>query len=90
VVYATFQGSSGTQVGGTVGVGLEYALGNGWSVKGEYLYVDLNSHNRTLLPTTVIGTPATGGSFADRGGDRFSVARVGVNYKFGGPVVAKY
>jgi outer membrane immunogenic protein len=90
VVYATFQGSSGERVGWTVGGGLEYALGNNWSVKGEYLFVDLNSHNRTLLPVVVIGTAATGFSFADRGGDRFSVVRVGLNYKFGGPVVAKY
>jgi outer membrane immunogenic protein len=89
-VYATFQGTSNNQVGGTVGVGLEYALGNGWSVKGEYLYIDLNSHNRTLVPGAVTGAPATGAAFADTGGDRFSIARLGVNYKFGGPVVAKY
>jgi outer membrane immunogenic protein len=88
--FATFQGSSSNGIGYAVGAGLEYALGNNWSLKGEYLYVDLNNHNRTLLPTTVIGSPATGFSFADTGGDRFSVARVGVNYKFGGPVVAKY
>jgi Outer membrane protein beta-barrel domain len=88
--YATFQGSSGNNVGWTVGGGLEYALGNNWTVKGEYLYVDLDNHNRTLLPTAVVGTAATGASFSDTGGDRFSVARVGINYKFGGPVVAKY
>jgi outer membrane immunogenic protein len=90
VIYATFQGNSGNNVGGTVGAGVEVAMGNGWSVKGEYLYVDLNNHNRTLLPTVVVGVAATGASFADSGGDRFSVARVGLNYKFGGPVVAKY
>jgi outer membrane immunogenic protein len=89
-VYATFQGNSSNSVGWTIGAGLEYAVGNGWSVKGEYLYVDLNSNNRTLLPTTVIGTPATGASFADSSGDRFSIIRIGLNYKFGGPVVARY
>jgi hypothetical protein len=52
--------------------------------------VDLDSHNRTLVPVFVAGTPATGFFFNDRGGDRFSVARVGLNYKFGGPIVAKY
>jgi outer membrane immunogenic protein len=90
-VYATFQGTSNNRVGWTVGGGLEYALGNGWSVKGEYLFVDLDSHNRTLVPVLVTGTPATGFSFADTGGDRFSVARVGLNYKFGGgPLLARY
>jgi outer membrane immunogenic protein len=90
VNYATFQGNSGTSFGWTIGAGLEYALGNNWSIKGEYLYVDLSNHNRTLVPVAVIGTPATGGTFADTGGDRFSIARVGFNYKFGGPIVAKY
>jgi hypothetical protein len=59
-------------------------------VKGEYLYVDLDSHNRTLAPVFVSGTPATGFSFADRGGDRFSVARIGLNYKFGGGPIVNY
>jgi outer membrane immunogenic protein len=90
VVYANFQGSSGTRVGWTVGGGLEYAVGNNWTVRGEYLYVDLDSHNRTLVPVFVSGTPATGFSFADRGGDRFSVARIGLNYKFGGGPIVNY
>ena len=30
-----------TRVGWTAGVGTEYAFGNGWSLKAEYLYVDL-------------------------------------------------
>ena len=40
-----FSGSeSGMQVGWTVGTGGEYALSNNWSVKIEYLYVDLGSN----------------------------------------------
>ena len=38
---------SKTKAGWTVGVGTEYALMNGWSVKAEYLYVDLGSENTT-------------------------------------------
>src|SRR6266540_2902539 len=34
-----------TRSGWTVGGGLEYALGYGWSVKGEYLYVDFGNWN---------------------------------------------
>jgi outer membrane immunogenic protein len=84
VNYAIFKGNSGSGVGWTAGGGLEYALGNNWSVRGEYLYVDLNNHSRTLLPATVVGTAATGASFTDSGGS-FSIARIGVNYKFGSP-----
>lgn len=32
-----------TRVGWTVGGGVEYALNRNWSVKGEYLYVDLGT-----------------------------------------------
>lgn len=91
ITYATFAGSSGNRVGWTVGGGGEWAFAGNWSVKAEYLYVDLNSHNRTLVPVNVIGTAVGPGfTFADTGGDRFHVARVGLNYKFGGPVVARY
>jgi len=33
--------NSKTKTGWTIGVGAEYALGNGWSFKTEYLYTDL-------------------------------------------------
>jgi outer membrane immunogenic protein len=86
VPYATFQNLGGvSNVGWTAGVGFEYAVDYHWSVKFEYLYVDLNNSSRILLPVAVAGTPATGGFFTDTGGDRFNVVRVGVNYKFGGP-----
>ena len=32
-----------TRLGWTAGVGTEYAVGNGWSFKAEYLYVDLGA-----------------------------------------------
>src|SRR5262249_12294712 len=34
--------SSNTKVGWTVGGGFEYAIGNGWSIKGEYLYLQFD------------------------------------------------
>ena len=74
-----------TLSGWTVGVGAEYALGYGWSIKGEYLYIDF-SEKTFFTPTN----PVTGGELNVR--LRQSVARFGMNYKFdwGGPVVAKY
>jgi outer membrane immunogenic protein len=36
-------GLSDVRLGWTAGVGLEYALGESWSIKAEYLYVDLGS-----------------------------------------------
>ena len=63
--------SSKTHFGWTVGAGVEAALGNGWSVKGEYLYVDLQ--NKTYFANF-------DGGFRVR--SDFHIARVGLNYRF--------
>jgi outer membrane immunogenic protein len=74
-----------TLSGWTVGVGAEYALGYGWSIKGEYLYIDF-SEKTFFTPTTPVALSEYNVRL------RQSVARFGLNYKFdwGGPVVAKY
>ena len=63
--------SSKTHFGWTVGAGVEADLGNGWSVKGEYLYVDMP--NKTYLPNLDGGV---------RVRSDFHVARIGLNYRF--------
>lgn len=64
-----------TTVGWTVGGGIEWAVNDSWSVKAEYLYIDLGkpsiSGNNTLF------TPGVGTDNYD-----FSVARLGVNFNF--------
>ena len=68
-----FGGFSETKVGWTVGGGLEYAFVDNWTVKLEYLYVDLGEATC---------------SAACSGGNPFdvtfqtSIVRGGVNYKF--------
>jgi outer membrane immunogenic protein len=75
-----------TLSGWTVGFGAEYALGYGWSIKGEYLYMDFRE--KAYFGTTI---PVV---FSEQNVHlRQSVARFGMNYKFDwgyGPVVAKY
>jgi outer membrane immunogenic protein len=61
---------SDTSVGWTAGVGLEYAFADNWSVKTEYLHVDLGDNDFTVMDTDV--------SFDNR----FDLFRVGVNYRF--------
>jgi outer membrane immunogenic protein len=86
---------SRTSVGWTVGAGVEAALGNDWSVKFEYLYMDLGhaggSSATNTIATTVRATTTTT-TLAYLFNTRFtdSIARVGLNYHFSGPVVAKY
>ena len=81
--------SSSTNVGYTVGAGVEGVIGGNWTAKLEYLYVDLGKMSGSFLTTI----PALGGGFLTSNySSRITdnVLRVGVNYKFGGPVVAKY
>ena len=69
-----FPGASATRAGWTVGGGLEVALPGNWSVKAEYLHVDLGSFN---CGTSCGPTPTNNVSMHD------NVVRAGVNYHFG-------
>ncbi|MGD0400231.1 MAG: outer membrane beta-barrel protein [Syntrophobacteraceae bacterium] len=64
--------SSGMLVGWCAGAGGEYALNNCWSVKLEYLYVDLGS----------MSYPITGTDLTTNISTAQNVFRVGLNYKF--------
>ena len=91
--YSSVGGGSNNRVGYALGAGLEYALTNNWSVKGEYLYANFGGGrgNRAYACTNVglgiiAGTCAAqaGNTFISTGRSRndFSLLRVGVNYKF--------
>jgi outer membrane immunogenic protein len=70
---------SNTRGGWTVGGGLEYAVGYGWSVKSEFLYVKFDDY------TTFTNAPfsATGGNIAPRTNKLEDyIWRAGLNYKF--------
>ncbi len=78
----TFNAASGasTNVGWTAGGGFEWAFAPGWSLKAEYLYVDLGNvsyssanSNPALFP---LATIAHDHSFTE------NIARIGVNYRF--------
>ena len=73
-----------TRWGGAVGVGLEYGFAPNWSVGIEYDHLFMQDRTYTFT------TP--GGVFA--GNDRIrqdvDLITARVNYKFGGPIVAKY
>jgi len=70
---------SDTRIGWTVGGGVEYALDPDWSIKAEYLYVDLGK------PPASTGTisPASAGVYDQTSAHlAFSIARLGVNRRF--------
>jgi outer membrane immunogenic protein len=67
-------------VGWTVGGGVEWMYSRNWSVKAEYLYVDLGTADYHFVGTTFVGTPHTTDNFL--GDLTFSVVRAGLNYRF--------
>ncbi len=83
---ASFGSNTETRVGWTVGAGVEGMITRNWTAKLEYLYMDLGRHNAgtfTLAPASTIAANVSS-NFRDQ------ILRVGFNYKFDGPVVAKY
>jgi outer membrane immunogenic protein len=76
---ATGHQESQTRSGWTVGGGIEYALGYGWSVKSEFLYVDFGTY------TTFTNPPFAAGGAQNAPHDmkvKDYVWRAGMNYKF--------
>jgi outer membrane immunogenic protein len=65
----------------TAGAGFEYAITNNVIGKFEYRYYNFNGYNRPNPPNGAI--PYTTES-------TYSVVTIGLDFKFGGPVVAKY
>jgi outer membrane immunogenic protein len=81
---------SATQVGWTVGGGVEVGLGS-WTLKTEYLYYDLGNHTLSAPCTFVGSAPCTVPNtvFSANYQNTGSIARIGLNYRFG-PVLAGY
>jgi outer membrane immunogenic protein len=82
----TFTSDRSTRVGWTVGAGAEASLGGNWTGKLEYLYVDLGRESFSAVNLANV-TPVRV-DFSSKITDH--ILRAGINYKFGGPVVAKY
>jgi outer membrane immunogenic protein len=75
-----------TRFGWAAGAGAEWMFAPKWSVKTEYLHVDLGSSNTTMVDP--VNAPGAFATYRFR--HEFDSARVGVNYHLGGPIVAKY
>jgi outer membrane immunogenic protein len=86
--FAFNSGPTSNHSGWTVGAGVEYMLDPKWSIKGEYEYIDLG--NEIGGTNTIIFNGGNRATFTSSGNFRVHTGQVGVNYHFGGPVVAKY
>jgi outer membrane immunogenic protein len=78
---------SETQVTWAAGAGFEYAVTNNWSIKGEYLYLATQEQFTALSG----GPNNTGTTYTNVHTDPgLHTLKAGINYRFGGPVVANY
>lgn len=68
----------------TVGVGLEFAFSQGWSLGVEYNHIFEDSHGATFVTPTGVAVPG----FYTGGDTDMVLGRL--NYKFGGPIIARY
>jgi outer membrane immunogenic protein len=67
-----------------VGGGSEWVLSGPWTAKLEYLFVDLGTIGNTFTAGGVVPTVVESSHVRD------NIIRIGLNYRFGGPVVASY
>jgi outer membrane immunogenic protein len=81
---APFASANETRWGGTVGAGLEVGFAPNWSVGAEYNHIFLDDHNVTLT------TPAGAVAGTERIRQDVDMGLVRLNYRWGGPVVARY
>lgn len=90
--YADSAGRSATasvasvKTGWTAGIGIEHAISTNWSAKVEYLYTDFGKLS--------VSSPLTAGAGTDGGvvqdiALKTNTVRGGLNYRFGGPPVAR-
>jgi outer membrane immunogenic protein len=79
-----FDSARETRWGGTVGAGIEFGFAPNWSVAAEYDHLFMGSRNLNFALTN--GTL----SRIDRISQDADIGTIRVNYRWGGPVIAKY
>ncbi|MGY3343751.1 MULTISPECIES: outer membrane protein [unclassified Bradyrhizobium] len=85
-VFATVTNST-TRLGWTAGVGIDAKIFENWMLRAEYRYSDFGTWSNSLplvSPGVSIVTVATDLKLTSH------IATIGIAYKFGGPVVARY
>ena len=76
--------ASDTRWGGAIGTGLEFGFAPNWSVAVEYDHLFMGN------PSIVFPTSAIAVTRSDNISQDVDMATVRLNYRFGGPIVARY
>ena len=88
---ALFDSASETRWGGVIGTGLEFGFAPNWSVAVEYDHLFMGNHAITTTSAGVLAGIAAGNTFrTDSIRQDVDMVTARINYRFGGPVVARY
>ena len=81
-----------TRWGGTVGAGVEFAFAPNWSAGVEYDHLFMGNKSTTFTNNGALGVLGPAGTLfgTDRIRQDVDLVTVRVNYRWGGPVIAKY
>jgi outer membrane immunogenic protein len=79
-----FNQATDTRWGGAVGTGIEVGFATNWSVAVKYDHLFMGNPNITFPATNIAVTRS------DNIKQNVDIGTVRVNYRFGGPVIAKY
>jgi outer membrane immunogenic protein len=85
-----FDSASETRWGGVVGVGLEYGFAPNWSFAVEYDHMFMGTRDVRLLFNGAFGTTVGVLSGIESIHQDVDVVTARINYRFGGPVLARY
>jgi outer membrane immunogenic protein len=86
----TIDTATETRWGGALGVGLEFGFATNWSIAVEYDHMFMGTREVSSYGVGTFGLAPGSFSATDRIHQDVDLATVRVNYKFSGPVVAKY
>ena len=79
-----------TRIGWTAGAGAEWGFAPNWSAKVEYLHVEFQRQTNNVLFTGPLAVLVPGSAAIISRRTDLDIVRAGINYRFGGPVVARY
>ena len=79
-----------TRWGGVIGAGIEYGFTPNWSVGVEYNHMFLGTRDVNATGVGNAGIPVGGFSATDRIRQDVDMVTARINFRFGGPVVARY
>jgi outer membrane immunogenic protein len=82
-----FSAGSETRWGGVAGAGIEWGFAPNWTVAGEYDHMFLGAHSVTINLIPPFGPGLSGVHNIRQDAD---IGTIRVNYRFGGPIVARY